>query len=94
MNHHKSPRDTSEPAMYKLFTQHPASVGETYFEHLLMAGGFAFSMFVAACVCLVHALLPFMFEKTGSRMVADLYQRTGPGRIQKTADSNRLEQSA
>tara|TARA_R110000787_G_scaffold274979_1_gene383218 strand:- start:61600 stop:61851 length:252 start_codon:yes stop_codon:yes gene_type:complete len=74
--------------MYKLFTQHPASVGETYFEHFLMAGGFALSMFAAACVCLVHAILPFMFEKTGSRMVADLYQRTGPGRAQKDAQKD------
>jgi len=80
--------------MYKLFTQHPASVGETYFEHLLMAGGFALSMFAAACVCLVHALLPFMFEKTGSRMVADLYQRTGPGRAQKDDRENNLKQAA
>lgn len=80
--------------MLKLFTQHPASVGETYFEHLLMAGGFALSMFAAACICLVHAVLPFMFEKTGSRMVAHLYQRTGPGRVQKNADRGSLKQPA
>ena len=80
--------------MYKLFTQHPASVGETYFEHLLMAGGFALSMFAAACVCLVHAILPFMFEKTGSRMVADLYRRTGPGRVQKEAQRDTVIQPA
>ncbi len=78
--------------MYKLFTQHPASVGETYFEHLLVAGGFALSMFTAACVCLVHAILPFMFEKTGSQMVADLYQRTGPGRVQKDTQKDSLTQ--
>jgi len=79
--------------MYKLFTQHPASVGETYFEHLTMAGGFALSMFAAAFVCLVHAILPFMFEKTGSRMVADLYQRTGPGRVQKHAQKGTITQA-
>jgi len=38
-------------------------------------------MAVATFVCLVHAILPFMFEKTGSKMVADLYQRTGSGRV-------------
>ncbi len=77
--------------MHKLFTQHPTSVGETYFEHLLMAGGFALSMFAAALVCLVHAVLPFMFEKTGSRMVADLYHRTGPGRIRKDTAAQTAE---
>ena len=67
--------------MIDLFTKHPRSVGETYFEHLLMSLGFAGRMAVATFVCLVHAILPFMFEKTGSKMVADLYQRTGWGRV-------------
>lgn len=67
--------------MIDLFTKHPRSVGETYFEHLFMALGFAGRMAIATLVCLVHAILPFMFEKTGSKMVADLYQRTGPGRV-------------
>lgn len=67
--------------MLTFFTRHPQSVGETYFEHLGVAAGFAGSMLLAATVCAVHALLPFMFEKTASRMVAELYQRTGPGRV-------------
>lgn len=67
--------------MLDLFTKHPKSVGETYFEHLVMASGFAGRMAFATFVCLVHAVLPFMFEKTGSKMIADLYQRTGPGRV-------------
>ncbi len=71
-----------ELPMFELFTRHPKSVGETYFEHLGMATGFAGSMLLAADVCAVHAVLPFMFEKTASRMVASLYQRTGPDRAQ------------
>ncbi|MGJ3258255.1 MAG: DUF6356 family protein [Rhodospirillales bacterium] len=67
--------------MIELFARHPRSVGETYFEHLGMATGFAASLFAAAFVCAVHAVLPFMFEKTGSRMIEALYQRTGPGRV-------------
>ncbi len=69
--------------MFKLFTQHPSDVGETYFEHLFMALGFAGRMAIATFVCTTHAIFPFLFVKTGSKMVADLYQRTGPGRIQK-----------
>ncbi len=67
--------------MNQLFTKHPQSVGETYSEHFVVASGFAGSLLVAAVICAIHAVLPFMFEKTGSRMIAELYQRTGPGRI-------------
>lgn len=69
--------------MMTLFTRHPRSVGETYFEHLGMALGFAGRMLVATLVCTVHAFLPFLFEKTGSGMIAALYEKTGPGRVQK-----------
>ncbi|MBO6946491.1 MAG: hypothetical protein JJ855_00820 [Rhodospirillales bacterium] len=68
--------------MFELFTRHPRSVGETYLEHMRMASGFAGSLLVATVVCSIHALFPFLFEKTGSRIIADLYQRTGPGRVQ------------
>lgn len=80
--------------MLKHFTNHPASVGETYFEHLGMALGFAGRMMLAAVVCTAHAFLPFLFEKTGSRMVADLYHRTGPGRIQPGNRVPSLEETA
>lgn len=77
--------------MLDLFTRHPQSVGETYFEHMGMASGFAISMFAAAVVCAVHAVLPFMFEKTASRMIADLYQRTGPGRVRHAPSAQMAE---
>jgi hypothetical protein len=67
--------------MFRLFTDHPQSVDETYGEHFLVASGFAGRLLLAAVICAVHAVLPFMFEKTGSRMIAGLYQRTGPGRV-------------
>ena len=52
----------------RLFLEHPASVDESYGEHLVVASSFSFKLFAAACACAVHALLPFMFEKTGSRI--------------------------
>ena len=73
--------------MIKLFTKHPGDVGETYFENLLMASSFAARLAIAMFVCGVHAIFPFLFVKTGSNMIADLYQRTGPGRIQKPISS-------
>lgn len=59
-----------------LFTDHPSSVDETYFEHMRFAGWFSGTLFLAALAALVHAILPFLFEKTAGRMVASLYERT------------------
>jgi hypothetical protein len=60
----------------KLFTQHPASVHETYFGHMAFAAWFASRLFMAAGAALVHAILPFLFETTASRIVRELYERT------------------
>ncbi len=60
----------------KLFTDHPASVGESYFGHMAFAGWFASRLFLAGGAALVHAFLPFMFETTASRIVRELYERT------------------
>jgi len=59
-----------------LFLSHPRSVEESYFEHLAFAARFSALLFAAAAVALVHAILPFMFERTASRIVAKLYART------------------
>ena len=59
-----------------LFTEHPASVDETFGEHFLFAMKFSGLLFAAAGAALVHALLPFLFEKTASTIIARLYERT------------------
>lgn len=58
-----------------LFTDHPASVDETYTQHLAHATGFGLRMVGAGFACLIHALLPFLFVKTGSTAIADLHDR-------------------
>ncbi len=60
----------------RLFTTHPASVDESYGEHMVFAARFSLKLFAAAGAALVHAVLPFAFEKTASTIIADLYQRT------------------
>lgn len=60
----------------KLFLDHPRSVEESYSEHALFAFSFALKLFVASLAALVHAILPFAFEKTASKMIAQLYDRT------------------
>ena len=59
----------------RLFTDHPQSVDETYFEHLLFAGRFSGKLALAAGAALVHAILPFTFEKTASRIINELHHR-------------------
>ena len=59
----------------KAFTTHPASVGETYLQHLRHAGGFGVRLLVAGLACLVHAVLPFLFIKTASRQIRQLHER-------------------
>jgi hypothetical protein len=57
------------------FTQHPAAVGETYGEHLLTALSFGLVMMAGGAACLVHAVLPFLFSRTGSAVVRRLHER-------------------
>jgi hypothetical protein len=61
--------------MRTAFTKHPASVGETYFQHMRMAGSFGTRMLGGALACYVHAIFPFLFERTGSMAIAELHDR-------------------
>ena len=61
--------------MLHAFTDHPDSVGESYLEHMGSASWFAMTMFVGAAACLVHALLPFACQTSGSRRIKQLYER-------------------
>jgi hypothetical protein len=58
-----------------LFRDHPASVGESYLEHLRAALGFAARMWLGGAACLVHAVFPFLCTRTGSNCIAELNQR-------------------
>jgi hypothetical protein len=59
----------------RLFTEHPASVGESYFRHLWVASGFAARMLIGAIACFLHALFPFAFEYTGSNCINSLHEQ-------------------
>jgi hypothetical protein len=66
--------------LIRAFSEHPASVGETYTEHMGRAACFGVRMMAAGVACLVHALLPFLFVHTGSRTIAELNDRMAAGR--------------
>jgi hypothetical protein len=57
------------------FSEHPASVGESYLAHLHSAAGFALAMVGGGVACLVHSVFPFLFVRTGSGVVAKLHDR-------------------
>lgn len=55
--------------------RHLNEVEETYFEHLRHALSFALAMLWGAACCVVHAFLPFLCEKSGSRIISKLHER-------------------
>lgn len=65
------------------FTEHPASVNESYAEHLAASWSFAFRLLGAGLACLLHGLLPFLFTTTGSRAISTLYERMVANRCRK-----------
>ncbi len=67
----------------ELFTRHPASVGETYAEHLQAAAGFGLRLLLASLACFVHALLPFLFERTGSTAIHTLHGAMVTSRLRR-----------
>jgi hypothetical protein len=62
-------------AIGRLFRDHPASVGETYSQHLLHASGFGFRMILGGMACVLHGLLPFLFVRTGSSQITLLHHK-------------------
>ena len=62
-------------ALNRLFTDHPASVNETYGQHFLAAAGFGLRMIWGGLVCLVHAVIPGAFCTKGSDVIRELHER-------------------
>ena len=60
----------------RVFLEHPAKVEETFLEHMFFALKFSVLLFAAAGAALVHALVPCLFEKTASGIIAQLYAKT------------------
>ena len=68
----------------RAFTEHPASVGETYFEHMGCAFSFSMKMIGAGFACLMHAIFPFLFVRTGRDCIEDLHYRMVTHRDKRT----------
>jgi hypothetical protein len=61
------------------FTEHPASVGETYGEHFKVAAGFAGSLAIAAVAAAVHAVVPSRCTKTASKRIVAMHEQMTSG---------------
>ncbi len=59
--------------MIRLFTDHPASLGESYAEHCGVAARFGWRLTRGGLGCMIHAVLPFVCKTSGSDTVRDLH---------------------
>jgi hypothetical protein len=59
----------------RLFTDHPATVNETYGQHFVSATSFGLRMIWGGLVCLVHALIPGVCCTKASEMIGELHDR-------------------
>jgi hypothetical protein len=71
--------------MFRRFTDHPASVNETYFQHMGQAFGFGRHMLVAALACFVHGLFPWLCLTRGSDTIRALHHRMVSHRVVREA---------
>lgn len=68
--------ETRSPSLFAtIFTEHPASVNETYLQHARFASTFAFWLGVACLAALVHAVIPKLCETTASEIIKRLHAR-------------------
>ena len=63
------------------FTEHPASVHESYGQHMAASWSFAWRMLVGALACFVHGLFPFLCVSKGSATIRSLHERMVMNRI-------------
>jgi hypothetical protein len=57
----------------RLFLDHPASVRETYFEHMGVAFRFGGRLLAAGAAAVVHGIVPAWHERTASKAVKTLH---------------------
>lgn len=58
--------------MKNIFTEHPHSIGESYWQHFYHAARFGSSMVLGGVACCIHAVFPCFFKKTGSNYLLQM----------------------
>ena len=76
----------------QLFIDHPKSVNETYIQHFFTSMSFSMKLFKAAIACFIHALVPGMCIKTGSKAITELHVKMVTFRVESNNDVASTEQ--
>ena len=50
----------------KVFTEHPAAVGMTYFEHMKLSAQLSWCFMCASATAAVHAIAPCLFQTSST----------------------------
>ncbi len=79
--------------IFKFFTSHPQSVGESYWQHFGFATSTGGAMILGGLACMVHGLFPFLCTRTGSKTIARLYGRMSSGARHAVMEKNHTELS-
>jgi hypothetical protein len=77
--------------MLRRFTEHPATVNETYFQHMAMALGFGSRMLLGGLACFVHGFFPWLCLTRGSDTIRALHHRMVIHRTASAATPARAE---
>ncbi len=73
--------------MFKqLFIDHPKSVNETYIQHFFTAMSFSMKLFKAAIASFIHALVPGLCIKTGSKAITELHVKMVTFRVKDSSE--------
>ncbi len=75
--------------MLNRFTDHPASVNETYLQHMGMAFGFGGRMLLGSLACFVHGVFPWLCLTRGSDTIRALHHRMVSHRVAHPAVQDR-----
>jgi hypothetical protein len=75
-------------SMLRRFTDHPASLNETYLQHMAMAFGFGGRMLLGSLACFVHGLLPWLCLTRGSDTIRALHRRMVTHRVVRSAQAD------
>jgi hypothetical protein len=59
----------------RAFLEHPRTLGESYWQHQQRAAAFGAAMIAGGIACLIHALVPTLFERTASGTIVRLHER-------------------
>jgi hypothetical protein len=57
------------------YNRHLIEIGENYFAHFSFAAKSSIKLMIASFILIIHAILPFIFIKTGSNYVKKIHNQ-------------------